>query len=178
VVLTLSVVNNDPVVISNIPDQFLEQDFDSFTIDLNDVFSDVETSGLVYSTSGNNNVIITIDKYGVAIVSSTSGWSGTEIVVFIATDENGAKVEDEVAFTVELTSGLFVSKNKRVDVYPNPTTSWVTVDLQNGEIIQVYSEIGEELKVNIQGNQVDFSDLSAGLYFIKVGARYTKIVKE
>lgn len=178
VTLTLELENNDPQVVNEIVDQVLEQNFDPFTIDLTQVFTDVESSGLIYTTAGNTNIIIEIDVNGIATISSTSNWIGTETVVFIATDGEGATVKDEVKFIVDLPASIFSVNNELINIYPNPTTDWVIVEKHSDEIILVYSELGEQMQVRVENNKVDLSGLSSGLYIIKVGERYSKVIKE
>lgn len=97
-----SLPNQKPFVENSISDYTsLMIDFNPFDIDLNNVFEDIETSdnALLYSVSGNTNILVSISN-GVAVVSSTEGWSGEETLTFTAEDEDGETVSEVVYFNV------------------------------------------------------------------------------
>ncbi|MCV5390290.1 hypothetical protein OFC62_36825, partial [Escherichia coli] len=52
-------VNDAPTVENAIADQVLSEDFDAYTIDLNEVFKDSDSS-LEFSVSGNSNIQVAI----------------------------------------------------------------------------------------------------------------------
>jgi hypothetical protein len=67
-------------------------------------------------------------------------------------------------------------------VYPNPTTGQLIID--NGQLtmenVEIYDVVGQKI-VNYQlstVNSIDISKLSAGLYFLKIGNRTTRFMKE
>jgi hypothetical protein len=93
--------NETPIVKNEIPDQLKCQDFGTYTIDLKDVFEDVETSdaSLVYAVSGNTNVDVVISN-GIATISSVSEWFGKNTLVFEVEDEGGKTTTDMVNFEV------------------------------------------------------------------------------
>ncbi|WP_345605743.1 Ig-like domain-containing protein, partial [Vibrio proteolyticus] len=64
-----------------------------YTIDLNDAFSDVDNadSELTFSVSGNSHIQVTIVD-GVATITPTADWNGSETVTFTATDPSGQSV--------------------------------------------------------------------------------------
>nr|WP_086459000.1 tandem-95 repeat protein [Vibrio parahaemolyticus] len=96
--LIVNRVNDAPTVENAIADQVLSEDFDAYTIDLNEVFKDSDSS-LEFSVSGNNSIQISIVN-GVATISPTADWNGSEILTFTATDPNGESVSQTVDFTV------------------------------------------------------------------------------
>ncbi|WP_285397996.1 Ig-like domain-containing protein, partial [Vibrio parahaemolyticus] len=91
-------VNDAPTVENAIADQVLSEDFDTYTIDLNDVFKDSDSS-LEFSVSGNDNIQISIVN-GVATITPTADWNGSETLTFTATDPSGESVSQTVDFTV------------------------------------------------------------------------------
>ena len=93
--------NFAPTVVNAISDQNLTMNFASYTIDLKTVFNDDKTSvsNLVYSATGNTNILISISN-GVATISSTNNFTGTETITFTATDEGNLTASDVVSFTV------------------------------------------------------------------------------
>ncbi len=99
--VTVNAVNDTPVVESNIADQTLAEDFTPYSIDLNTAFSDVDNvdGELSFSVSGNNNVLVSIEN-GIATISPTADWNGSEALAFTATDPSGESVSQTVNFTV------------------------------------------------------------------------------
>ncbi|EIO2938270.1 tandem-95 repeat protein, partial [Vibrio parahaemolyticus] len=79
-------------------DQVLSEDFDAYTIDLNEVFKDTDSS-LEFSVSGNNSIQISIVN-GIATITPTADWNGSETLTFTATDPSGESVSQTVDFTV------------------------------------------------------------------------------
>ncbi|WP_273979380.1 tandem-95 repeat protein [Vibrio parahaemolyticus] len=96
--LIVNRVNDAPTVENAIADQVLSEDFDTYTIDLNEVFKDTDSS-LEFSVSGNNSIQISIVN-GVATISPTADWNGSEALTFTATDPSGESVSQTVNFTV------------------------------------------------------------------------------
>ncbi|MCS0348940.1 tandem-95 repeat protein [Vibrio diabolicus] len=99
--VTVNAVNDTPVVESNLADQTLAEDFTPYSIDLNTAFSDVDNvdGELSFSVSGNNNVLVSIEN-GIATISPTADWNGSEALTFTATDPSGESVSQTVNFTV------------------------------------------------------------------------------
>ncbi|MFW1206130.1 tandem-95 repeat protein, partial [Vibrio parahaemolyticus] len=99
--VTVNAVNDMPVVESNLADQTLAEDFTPYTIDLNTAFSDVDNvdGELTFSVSGNSNVLVSIEN-GIATISPTADWNGSETLTFTATDPSGESVSQTVDFTV------------------------------------------------------------------------------
>ncbi|MBE4422518.1 cadherin-like domain-containing protein, partial [Vibrio parahaemolyticus] len=91
-------VNDAPTVENAIADQVLSEDFDAYTIDLNEVFKDSDSS-LKFSVSGNNSIQISIVN-GVATITPTADWNGKETITFTAKDPSGESVNQTVDFTV------------------------------------------------------------------------------
>ncbi|EPF7636475.1 TPA: tandem-95 repeat protein, partial [Vibrio parahaemolyticus] len=96
--LIVNRVNDAPTVENAIADQVLSEDFASYTIDLNDAFKDSD-SALNFSVSGNSNVLVSIEN-GIATISPTADWNGSETLTFTAIDPSGESVSQTVDFTV------------------------------------------------------------------------------
>ncbi|HHY0437074.1 TPA: tandem-95 repeat protein, partial [Vibrio parahaemolyticus] len=99
--VTVNAVNDTPVVESNIANQALAEDFTPYTIDLNTVFSDVDNvdGELTFSVSGNSNIQVAIVN-GIATITPTADWNGSETLTFTATDPSGESISQTVNFTV------------------------------------------------------------------------------
>ncbi|HHX8464254.1 TPA: tandem-95 repeat protein [Vibrio diabolicus] len=117
--VTVNAVNDTPVVESNIADQTLAEDFTPYTIDLNTAFSDVDNvdGELSFSVSGNSNVLVSIEN-GIATISPTADWNGSETLTFTATDPSGESVSQTVNFTVSPVADIVADKATVVEDTP------------------------------------------------------------
>jgi len=107
------------------------------------------------------------------VAYSTANWTSI--------DENTTFVEDE-----EACNELSV-KNQEItsfDVYPNPTNSFLHIE-SNIEVlrIKVYNELGQLLLSKMKQNSIDISNLTSGIYFLKIEDKQNtieikKIIKE
>ncbi|MBS9912741.1 tandem-95 repeat protein, partial [Vibrio alginolyticus] len=117
--VTVNAVNDTPAVESNLADQTLAEDFTPYTIDLNTAFSDVDNvdGELTFSVSGNSNVNVSIEN-GIATISPTADWNGSEILTFTATDPSGESVSQTVNFTVAPVADIEADKATVVEDTP------------------------------------------------------------
>ncbi|HHF2975268.1 TPA: tandem-95 repeat protein [Vibrio diabolicus] len=114
--LIVNRVNDAPIVENVIADQVLSEDFDAYTIDLNEVFKDTDSS-LNFSVSGNSNVLVSIEN-GIATVSPTADWNGSETLTFTATDPSGESISQTVNFTVAPVADIVADKATVVEDTP------------------------------------------------------------
>ncbi|HCG9126235.1 TPA: tandem-95 repeat protein, partial [Vibrio parahaemolyticus] len=114
--LIVNRVNDAPTVENAIADQELSEDFASYTIDLNDAFKDSD-SALNFSVSGNSNVLVSIEN-GIATISPTADWNGSETLMFTATDPSGESVSQTVNFTVAPVADIVADKATVVEDTP------------------------------------------------------------
>ncbi|MEW4341321.1 tandem-95 repeat protein [Vibrio diabolicus] len=117
--VTVNAVNDTPAVESNLADQTLAEDFTPYTIDLNTAFGDVDNvdGELTFSVSGNSNVNVSIEN-GIATISPTADWNGSEILTFTATDPSGESVSQTVNFTVAPVADIVADKATVVEDTP------------------------------------------------------------
>ncbi|MBM4987427.1 tandem-95 repeat protein, partial [Vibrio parahaemolyticus] len=94
----------------------LSEDFDTYTIDLNEVFKDTDSS-LEFSVSGNNSIQISIVS-GVATITPTADWNGKETITFTAKDPSGESVSQTVNFTVAPVADIVADKATVVEDTP------------------------------------------------------------
>ncbi|HCE3511568.1 TPA: tandem-95 repeat protein [Vibrio parahaemolyticus] len=139
--LIVNRVNDAPTVENAIADQELSEDFASYTIDLNDAFKDSD-SALNFSVSGNSNVLVSIEN-GIATISPTADWNGSETLTFTATDPSGESVSQTVNFTVASVADIVADKATVVEDTPTiinvlsndtfeSTDKVVSLDAENG----------------------------------------------
>ncbi|MCS0455510.1 tandem-95 repeat protein [Vibrio diabolicus] len=114
--LVVNRVNDAPTVENAITDQVLSEDFDAYTIDFNEVFKDTDSS-LNFSVSGNSNVLVSIEN-GIATISPTADWNGSETLTFTATDPSGESVSQTVNFTVSPVADIVADKATVVEDTP------------------------------------------------------------
>ncbi|MBS9990871.1 cadherin-like domain-containing protein, partial [Vibrio alginolyticus] len=117
--VTVNAVNDAPVVESSIADQALAEDFTPYSIDLNTAFSDVDNvdGELTFSVSGNSNVNVSIEN-GIATISPTADWNGSETLTFTATDPSGESVSQTVNFIVSPVADIVADKATVVEDTP------------------------------------------------------------
>ncbi|TLX70857.1 tandem-95 repeat protein, partial [Labilibacter sediminis] len=102
--LIVSVVNdNDPPVVSDIPNQIIDEGGAFSTIDLNLFVSDADHSDdqITWTTFGQIELVVVIDNESKEAQVSTpnENWFGSEIISFIASDGTLSD-EDQAVFTV------------------------------------------------------------------------------
>jgi len=98
---SFTVLNNPPRVVNPITDfEILEDHVDSTTVNLNTVFSDVETLNLEYSVSGNVHITVNIIPDGSVEFIPEANWSGTETITFSASDGTAPSTLEEVKVTI------------------------------------------------------------------------------
>jgi hypothetical protein len=100
-----------------------------------------------------------------------SAYNGQQIYVAFVMEQNDGDnwFIDNVDITGTLGTSSFNNFETKVSLYPNPTNGLVNIlTKENVETIEVYSIIGNLLKTVSNKNNVDFSDLANGSYFVKV----------
>ncbi len=99
---TVNAVNDAPVV-SDIPDQTIDEGQSFASIHLDDYVSDADNapSEMTWTYSGNTDLQVSIDTNRVATISPPdSNWNGSETITFTATDPGGLSDSDPATFTV------------------------------------------------------------------------------
>ncbi len=74
-----------------------------------------------------------------------------------------------------------IAENKfDISVYPNPTQSLVTVNIQTAARYKVYSTLGQLLlsgDLSQNDKQIDFSNFAKGIYYVRIENESIKIIK-
>lgn len=170
---------NTPIVVNEIQDKTVDKNFQDFTINLKDVFNDVETSDdkLVFIYAGSTNVNVSMVN-GIATISAKKDYIGTETLVFKAIDEDGKFVEDEFTLTInDVVLTIFASQNNHsFKAYPNPTADYLTIESNKLEY-ELFDVFGNLL---LTGNKkrIDLSNYSKGVYILRQGTQSIKIIKK
>jgi hypothetical protein len=99
--MQFTVLNNPPQVVNPINDFNIQEDqSDSTTVNLNEVFSDVEKSNLDFSINGNDHIKVTINPDGTVIFTPEPNWTGTETITFSASDRLATPTKEDVQITI------------------------------------------------------------------------------
>jgi hypothetical protein len=93
---------NDPPVVGDIPDQEVAEGTSFATITLDDYVDDPDDADntLTWTATGQSNLIVDITDRVATITAKDPGWSGSDTLIFTATDPSGAFDTDTSIFTV------------------------------------------------------------------------------
>ena len=122
----------------------------------------------VMSSSGN------ADEY----VAYIKGYdTGSKVDYYIsAADESGRNIQQPVfgkaephTFTIEGVSGIDEHNSMMsVNIYPNPMKDVIYIDCDDILNVVIFNSVGQHLMSVEDGQKIDVSSLSNGLYFVKV----------
>ena len=77
------------------------------------------------------------------------------------------------------------SNQNIITIYPNPTTGMITIDLEKEKIktIYIYNTLGTQMQQLSNTNTIDITELSKGIYFLKIETKkgsfhVNKMIKE
>jgi hypothetical protein len=98
--------------------------------------------------------------------------------------------EDESTFTtsVPFTTTVGIGENVLshiVELYPNPTSTFVTLRIKSdniqmveGQIYDMYGKLLKTVPMDNTNNTIDVSDLSSGVYFLKISTNQGTVNKK
>jgi Big-like domain-containing protein len=165
-------VNDAPVVVLPIPDQFEEINFASFEIELSNHFYDVDGDPLTYQVQFNNEEIDLTEFEGLLTVSSIINWYGVSEVVVTAND-NVFRATVSDTFLVDIT--YMVTQTMDLGVMWN----WISfyVQPEDYSLEYVFGPLGDNVNtVKYQTESADYYpdlfDWFGDLEFIQDGAGY------
>ena len=125
--------DNDAPIVTDIQGQTIAEGGAFATINLDDFVSDVDNTDaeMTWTTSGQTDLVITIDSSRVATVTVPDvNWNGQETITFRATDTGGEFSEDSATFTVNADNDA-----PNVTNIPNQTiqegSTFATINLDN-----------------------------------------------
>lgn len=108
----------------------------------------------------------------------------TTVYTVTGTDANGCVNFTSFTQSVSACTGIDVASTSSataVSIYPNPTSGIITVKGKEGSQIQVFNSIGELIlstELKNETIELDLSNQSNGIYFIRVGSATNKIIKD
>jgi len=184
---------NTPPVVSDIPGESIAEGDTFNTINLDDYVADVETSDelITWTYTGDTHLHVEIEARVATITVLQQGWTGSDTIVFIATDDDATaplSASDTVIFTVNPTgTGITFYKALSMKAYPNPSEGILTIELSevlNGEILLQVFTVQGELVMNSKQRMFDnhlelnIQDQPSGNYFIRlISQDFTAIIQ-
>jgi hypothetical protein len=177
----ISEVAPPPVLVSIVPNQAGQGDSVMATITgSNTAFAGTPSVSISYS----NNGFEIINATGVVVVSPTVIQAQFTIPPSATAGLWDLHVDDmilENSFTVELVSGLGDLDFAALKIYPNPAYQQFFVDNAMGAELFIYRTNGElvsRMMVMNDKQEVNISQLSSGLYLVKIQANGTTRVEK
>ena len=179
-IFTVISVNDAPAV-SDIPDQVIVEGNTFTDINLDNYVTDDETvdKNISWTYMETTQLMVSIvDR--VAAITVPADWTGSDTIVFIATDDNATtplSSSDTVIFTVTLGTGIASHQTISIKAYPNPNEGSFFIELSEmlkGEIIlQVFTVHGELVKNSVHKMldnhlEMNIQDQPSGNYFIRL----------
>ena len=152
----------------------------------------------IISATTNNTLLCTGETTSLSVTGATTyTWSTTENNSTIAvsptvqttytvngTDVNGCVNTTTIMQDVSLCTGIATLGNNVtiLNVYPNPFNAKINI-ITNGEKqnIQIFNALGSMIhntNIETEKTEIDLSNESTGIYFIKIGAVTNKMIKE
>lgn len=144
-----------------------------------------------FGKCSDGNVYITFQSGGLYRVNSIRDFDKVEIIPGKESDlviNHVSLFQDTLYLSTGI--GLFkiadpftsveINKNEesKLSIFPNPTTDYITINNAfPTDNIQILSLSGRIVKVIKNEDKIDVSDLSAGVYIIKIGDKVEKFVK-
>jgi hypothetical protein len=159
---TVTSVNDAPVV-SDIPDQTIDEGLSFATIALDDYVSDVDhlDSEIAWTYAGNVELTVDITARVATITIPSADWNGSETITFTATDPGLLADNDAAAFTVTAGNDApVVSDIPDQTVAEGLTFTTINLDSYVSDIDNLASEMSwsysgnTELSVSIDVNRV------------------------
>lgn len=70
---------------------------------------------------------------------------------------------------VTISSNSIAEKVNSLSIYPNPASDYLTINIENPDLVIIYSVLGEVNKIQSQKEDIiDISSIMPGLYVIQV----------
>ncbi len=148
-------------------------DYDGSSSPTNFVWTDL-TNQASWSTGGYNEV-----ESGDVDLSAYVGQSIYIAFQYISTTAEGSDTweVDDIAITgTTTTTAIDEEQFENLTIFPNPASHVITItadDISAVEELRIINQTGKTLRIvygYTLGNQIEISDLSAGLYFIQIKA--------
>ena len=148
----------------------------SHTLNVADLFTDPDGDEMTLEAQANSNNVKVYGAENEYLIVPVA--VGNSTVTFTATDIYGEQAINPVSFLVTNVTGIEDLKSSDVQVYPNPTSGIINIDLSEDVnekvIIRILDAIGSVIKTKTisvgSGNslKLNVNDIPAGIYFIEI----------
>lgn len=122
---------SDPPVISDVPDQTIEEGASFATINLDNYVTDADNTlvQMTWSYSGNTQLTVSISTDRIATITIPNlNWNGSETITFTATDPGGSSDSDAAIFTVNAVNDAPVAADDSYTTSEDTPLNVLTVD--------------------------------------------------
>jgi uncharacterized membrane protein len=145
--IEVTILNTPPQIIKSLDEITIREDIpDTTSLNLFDLFEDLDLDILLFSTAGDNNIEITIfNGNGTVIIKGDPDWHGQEPVTFIA-DDGEAKTNKSINIIVQ-------PENDRPNL--KKIGDKYIEDLQPGQTLEFTVKEGDWLNASIEAEDVD-----------------------
>ena len=131
------------------------------TIGAVETYSVTNVPGTIYAWS------LPSDWTGASVINSIDATIGSDIGVIEVIPSNSCGDGLSQTLNIDLVLGTLEIQNSSFNIYPNPTTGKIIIDILNIDKVEVYNLSGHIVKTSTT-NKLDLSDKAKGVYFIKV----------
>lgn len=149
--ITVLNVNDSPIVVNTISPIIMEEDGLDNSIDLNDIFYDIDGDILSYSTPGASHIAVDITD-GLVTLTPEADWFGNANIIFTADDEQGGAIANTL---VDITVNSVNDKPFSIGTI-GPLVISVNGTLDTPALDAIFADIDSPLTYEIQ-NSVDIS---------------------
>ena len=161
--------NNPPTVENPISDVELDEGFDTYNIDISDVFEDPDSDELSYSISSSNQSVVIPAISGNTIFLVETG-IGVATITLTADDGNGGTVNDEFLVTVFAVNDSPIIINPIADVELDEGFGTYNIDISNvfedpdGDVLSysVFSSNTSVIVPAVSGNYLILAEIGTG----------------
>jgi len=176
-------VNTYDVTVNHLPIVELGEDFEMCHNHIKELDAGHPNAASWIWSTGETSQVITVDSTGV-------GFSGSENISVVVTDEKGCEGSSEVTMTIQNCTGIPESiYDLGINVFPNPNDGNFTLELnaeQPDEVrIKVVDARGAIVysneRISIQGNhtmRISLNDLQEGMYYLMIDSDKVHQVKK
>ncbi len=145
--ITINNVNDAPYVVNTVNPINIQEDGSNNSIDLDNVFDDVDGDLLNYFWSGNTEISVT-ELNGVVTLTPSANWFGQETITFTANDMHSRlTVDTQVIVTVESVNDLPYTIGSIGAVVISVNDSYTTTSLNN-----IFEDIDSPLTFSVRDN--------------------------
>jgi glucose/arabinose dehydrogenase len=165
-------VNTIPQLNEGLDSLFLEKGFESYLIDLSNVFTDRDGDPLHFSVSLQDTEIINARISEESLIIEEAGIGETNVLVS-ATDGYGGIVSDDLYILVEAVLSLFNNSTYDISIYPNPADNYLRIKTNHDDItnlsISIISLTGKSIsKITSIHDTIDLRMLQPGIYIVRI----------